>query len=144
MIRYLTEMPDAGMLMSMALVPMPTLIIYVSVQCWELRNKDISSSTPVWWRTVCSYYVSRFDRHVTYYTSHMLYICIYSPWPALAEIHSSSLALNVFTSLHTCVLIVVTPDIEHSAVLLTWRQLIKARNKEVAEVQKTYRIPWTP
>jgi hypothetical protein len=65
----------------------------------------------------------------------MLYICTYSPWPALAEIHSSSLALNVFTFLHTCVLIVVTPDIEHSAVLLTWRQLIKARNKDVAEVQ---------
>jgi hypothetical protein len=31
MIRYLTEMPDAGMLMSMALVPMPTLVIDVSV-----------------------------------------------------------------------------------------------------------------
>jgi hypothetical protein len=31
------------------------------------------------WRTVCSYYVFRLDRHVTYYTSHMLYICIYSP-----------------------------------------------------------------
>ncbi len=89
----------------------------------------------MWWRTVCSYYVSRFDRHVTYYTSHMLYICTYSPWPALAEIHRSSLSLNVFTSLHTCVLIVVTPDIEHSAVLLTWRQLITAQNKEVAEVQ---------
>ncbi len=31
------------------------------------------------WRTVCSYYVSRLDRHVTYYTSHMLYICRYLP-----------------------------------------------------------------
>jgi hypothetical protein len=28
----------------------------------------------LWWRTVCSYYVSRLDRHVTYYTSHMLYM----------------------------------------------------------------------
>jgi hypothetical protein len=33
----------------------------------------------LWWRTVCSRYVSRLDRHVTYYTSHMLYICTYSP-----------------------------------------------------------------
>jgi hypothetical protein len=23
------------------------------------------------WRTICSYYVSRLDRHMTYYTSHM-------------------------------------------------------------------------
>ncbi len=33
----------------------------------------------LWWRTVCSRYVSRLDRHMTYYTSHMLYICTYSP-----------------------------------------------------------------
>jgi hypothetical protein len=33
----------------------------------------------LWWRTVRSCYVSRLDRHVTYYTSHMLYICTYSP-----------------------------------------------------------------
>jgi hypothetical protein len=35
----------------------------------------------LWWHTVCSYYVSRLDCHVTYYTSHMLYICTctYSP-----------------------------------------------------------------
>ncbi len=32
----------------------------------------------LWWRTVCSYYVSRLDRHMTYYTLHMLYICRYS------------------------------------------------------------------
>ncbi len=29
----------------------------------------------LWWRTICSYCVSRLDRHVTYYSSHMLYIC---------------------------------------------------------------------
>jgi hypothetical protein len=33
----------------------------------------------LWWRTVCSYYVSRLDRHMIYYTLHMLYICTYSP-----------------------------------------------------------------
>jgi hypothetical protein len=58
----------------------------------------------LWWCTVCSYYVSRLDRHMTYYTSHMLYICPYSPYLALAEIHSSSLALNVFTSLHNAMI----------------------------------------
>ena len=25
----------------------------------------------LWWRNICSYCVSRLDRHVTYYTSHM-------------------------------------------------------------------------
>ncbi len=33
----------------------------------------------LWWRTNCSYCVSCLDRHVTYYPSHMLYICRYSP-----------------------------------------------------------------
>jgi hypothetical protein len=33
----------------------------------------------LWWRTICSYCVSHLDRHVTYYSSHMLYICRYSP-----------------------------------------------------------------
>ena len=33
-----------------------------------------------------------------------MYICTYLPLPALAEIHSSSLALNVFTSLHIIIL----------------------------------------
>jgi hypothetical protein len=28
----------------------------------------------MWWRAICSYCVSRLDRHVTYYSSHMLYI----------------------------------------------------------------------
>ncbi len=32
----------------------------------------------LWWRTVCSYYISRLDRHVTYYTSHMLYINVHT------------------------------------------------------------------
>jgi hypothetical protein len=36
---------------------------------------------PLWWRTICSYCVSRLDRHVTYYTSHMLYICRYAVSP---------------------------------------------------------------
>jgi hypothetical protein len=29
---------------------------------WRILNKN------VWWRTICSYCVSRLDRHVTYYT----------------------------------------------------------------------------
>ncbi len=33
----------------------------------------------LWWRTICSYCVSRLDRHVTYYSPHLLYICRYSP-----------------------------------------------------------------
>ncbi len=33
----------------------------------------------LWWCTVCSRCVSRLDHHETYYTSHMLYICTYSP-----------------------------------------------------------------
>ena len=28
----------------------------------------------MWWRAICSYCVSRLDRHVTYYSPHMLYI----------------------------------------------------------------------
>jgi hypothetical protein len=31
----------------------------------------------LWWRTICSYCVSSLNRHVTYYTTHMLYICRY-------------------------------------------------------------------
>jgi hypothetical protein len=64
-----------------------------------LSLPPLSLGGDLWWRTVCSSCVSRLDRHVTYYTSHMLYICTYSPLAALAEIHSSSPALNVFTSL---------------------------------------------
>jgi hypothetical protein len=33
----------------------------------------------LWWRTICSYCDSRLNRHVTYYSSHMLYIWIYPP-----------------------------------------------------------------
>ncbi len=36
----------------------------------------------LWWRAICSYCVSRLDCHVTYYSSHMLYICRYPPWLA--------------------------------------------------------------
>ena len=54
----------------------------------------------LWWRSVCSYYVSCLDRHVTYYTSHMCtYVYTRLSLPSLKYI-SSSLALNVFTSLH--------------------------------------------
>jgi hypothetical protein len=66
------------------------------------KTSEIFFNEPMWWRTVCSYYVSRLDRHVTYYTSHMLYICIivYTR-PSLPVLkHCSSSALNVFTSLH--------------------------------------------
>jgi hypothetical protein len=55
----------------------------------------------LWWCTICSYGVSRLDRHVTYYTSHMCtYVYTRLSLPSL-KYSSSSLALNVFTSLHS-------------------------------------------
>jgi hypothetical protein len=54
----------------------------------------------LWWRDICSYRVSRLDCHVTYYTSQMCtYVYTRLSLPSLKYI-SSSLALNVFTSLH--------------------------------------------
>jgi hypothetical protein len=81
-------------------------LLYICVTALDKFSKgpikNIKIKEPLWWRTVCSYYVSRLDRHVTYYTSHMLYICTRLSLPILfTEIHSCSLALNVFTSLRT-------------------------------------------
>jgi hypothetical protein len=65
------------------------IIIILSIRppAWQRLAAKPTTSEPaaaefggdLWWRTVCSCYVSRLDHHLTYYTSHMLYICTYSP-----------------------------------------------------------------
>jgi hypothetical protein len=55
--------------------------IWKMIKMEALRNiyKSIAQTEKmaVWWRAICSYCVSRLDRHVTYYSPHMLYICRY-------------------------------------------------------------------
>ncbi len=56
--------------------------IYISVESNTEPQKVLRlylSDMKVWWCAICSYCVSRLDRHVTYYSSHMLYICRYPP-----------------------------------------------------------------
>jgi hypothetical protein len=58
----------------------------------------------LWWRTVCSYYVSRHDRHMTCYTLHMLYICTVHTRPSLPILKNTVVA-RLLTCLHLHILL---------------------------------------
>jgi hypothetical protein len=89
------------------------------------------SSISLWWRTICSYCVSRLDRHVTYYTSHMLYryIC-----------NLPSLKYTVVARLLTCLHLSTSYQQIKSFIISLFRQAEEVY-RGFAQRQTSPRIP---
>jgi hypothetical protein len=80
LLRFFNKAPYLPLSLSLSLGSMHCIFILFSLKYsltmpvegggglfFYLQNVNIV----LWWRTICSYCVSRLDRHVTYYTSHM-------------------------------------------------------------------------